>query len=199
MWLYRLRNILLGLGAVGCLTFTGVVVHVVFFAAEPVQVPIGGPFELIDHHGAPVTNATFAGRYMLLYFGYTFCPDACPTELAKMTAALDSLAETDPERAEKVVPVFITIDPERDTRKVLGEFRQHFHPRLVTLGGSDQAIKGAAQAYRVYFQKAGNDPDYLMDHSSTVFLMGPDGTYVTHFPIVTTVDQMAAQLAKYVE
>jgi cytochrome oxidase Cu insertion factor (SCO1/SenC/PrrC family) len=141
---------------------------------------VGGPFTLTDQHGAEVTEQDFAGRYRLIYFGYTYCPDVCPMSLANMTQALDLLP---PEAAEQVVPIFITVDPERDTVEQLAEYAPLFHPRLVALTGSPEATKAAAQAYRVYFAKAGDtDSDaYLMDHSTFIYLMGPDGRYVRHF------------------
>ena len=141
---------------------------------------VGGPFTLTDQHGAEVTEQDFAGRYMLIYFGYTYCPDVCPMSLANMTQAVDLLP---PDEAEQVVPVFITVDPERDTVEQLAEYAPLFHPRLVALTGSPEATKAAAQAYRAYFAKAGDDDSdaYLMDHSSFIYLMGPDGKYVRHF------------------
>ena len=141
---------------------------------------VGGPFRLTDQHGAEVTEQDFAGRYMLIYFGYTYCPDFCPISLANMTQALDLLP---PDQAEQVVPILITVDPERDTVEQLAEYAPLFHPSLVALTGRPRQIKAAAKAYRVYFAKAGNgDSDtYLMDHSSFIYLMGPDGRYVRHF------------------
>ena len=151
---------------------------------------IGGPFTLTDQHGEQRTEQDFAGRYMLIYFGYTYCPDFCPMSLSNMTQAMDLLP---PEAAEQVVPVFITVDPERDTVAQLAEYAPLFHPRLVALTGSAEATKQAAQAYRVYFAKAGDaDSDaYLMDHSTFIYLMGPDGKYVRHFAHNATPEEMA--------
>ena len=158
---------------------------------------VGGPFNLVDQHGAKVTERDFAGRYMLIYFGYTYCPDVCPMSLANMTQALDLLP---PEEAEQVVPVFITVDPERDTVKQLAEYAPLFHPRLVALTGSPEAVKAAAQAYRVYFAKAGDgDSDaYLMDHSTFIYLMGPDGRYVRHFAHDAAPEEIAAAIEEAV-
>ena len=141
---------------------------------------VGGPFTLVDQHGEERTEQDFAGRYMLIYFGYTYCPDFCPMSLSNMTQAMDLLP---PEAADQVVPIFITVDPERDTVEQLAEYAPLFDPRLVALTGSPEATKAAAQAYRVYFAKAGDrDADtYLMDHSTFIYLMGPDGRYVRHF------------------
>jgi protein SCO1/2 len=154
---------------------------------------VGGPFTLIDQHGEQVTEQDFAGRYMLIYFGYTYCPDFCPMSLSNMTRAMDLLP---PEAAEQVVPIFITVDPERDTVAQLAEYAPLFHPRLVGLTGSAAAIKQAAQAYRVYFAKSGDgDSDaYLMDHSTFIYLMGPDGAYVRHFAHSATPEEMAAAI-----
>jgi protein SCO1/2 len=154
---------------------------------------IGGPFTLIDQHGATVTEQDFAGRYMLIYFGYTYCPDFCPMSLSNMTQAMDLLP---PETAEQVVPVFITVDPERDTVAQLAGYAPLFHERLVALTGNAAQIKQAAQAYRVYFARAGDDDSdaYLMDHSTFIYLMGPDGKYVRHFAHNATPEDMAAAI-----
>jgi protein SCO1 len=155
------------------------------------EATVGGPFTLTDQHGAEVTEQDFAGRYMLVYFGYTYCPDICPLSLANMTRAVDLLS---PDQADQVVPIFITVDPERDTVNQLAEYAPLFHPRLVALTGSPEAIKAAAQAYRVYFAKAGKDgtDDYLMDHSTFIYLMGPDGRYVRHFAHNAAPEEIAA-------
>ena len=157
------------------------------------EATVGGPFKLTDQHGAEVTERDFAGRYMLIYFGYTFCPDFCPLSLANMTQALDLLP---PEQAGQVVPMFITVDPERDTVEQLAEYAPLFHPRLVALTGSPEAIKAAARAYRVYYTRAGDadSNDYLMDHSTFIYLMGPDGKYVRHFAHNATPEEIAAAI-----
>jgi protein SCO1/2 len=154
---------------------------------------VGGPFTLTDQHGEQRTEQDFAGRYMLIYFGYTYCPDFCPMSLSNMTRAMDLLP---PAAAEQVVPIFITVDPERDTVAQLAEYAPLFHPRLVALTGSAAATKQAAQAYRVYFAKAGDgaSDDYLMDHSTFIYLMGPDGSYVRHFAHSATPEEMAAAI-----
>jgi len=155
---------------------------------------VGGPFTLTDQHGAVVTEQDFAGSYMLIYFGYTYCPDFCPMSLSNMTQALDLLA---PEQAEQVVPILITVDPERDTVEQLAEYAPLFHPRLVALTGTPEETRQAAKAYRVYFSKAGNGDgsDYLMDHSTFIYLMGPDGKYVRHFSHSATPEEIAAGIA----
>ena len=141
----------------------------------PGGVSVGGPFELVDARGAAVTDTTFRGRWMLIYFGYTFCPDVCPTELQTMAAALERLGPL----AERVAPLFITIDPQRDTPTAVGEYVKLFDERIVGLSGSPERIAAAAKAYRVYFARARSKDttDYLMDHSSFIYLVGPDGGF----------------------
>ena len=157
------------------------------------QALIGGPFALVDQHGREVTDQNFAGRYTLVYFGYTFCPDICPLSLSNMVQAIDLLP---PEQAGEVVPVFITVDPARDTVAQLAEYAPLIDRRLVALTGTPERIKQAAKAYRVYFSKVENGaPDaYLMDHSAFIFLMGPDGQYRRHFGHDAAPDQIAEAL-----
>ncbi len=158
---------------------------------------IGGPFTLTDHHGKQRTDADFRGKYMLIYFGYTYCPDVCPTALQTMTQAMDMLP---PETQKKITPVFITIDPARDTVKQLSAYVDNFHPRMVGLTGTAEQVAKTARAYRVYFGRAKNGEedttDYLMDHSSIVFLIDPNGVYVTHFTHATPPGKMAEKLQK---
>ncbi len=145
------------------------------------QLQLGGPFTLVDQTGRTVTDKDFAGKLMLVYFGYTFCPDVCPTELANMAAAYDLL--TPPER-KQVQLVFITVDPERDTTQVLKDYVGNFGNDMVGLGGTAEQVKAAAKAYRVYYARSketAGSSDYLMDHSGFVYLMGRDGRYRAHF------------------
>ncbi len=161
-------------------------------------VNIGGPFNLVDHRGRRVSDASFRGRYMLIYFGYGYCPDVCPTELATMGSALDALAG----QADAIQPVFITIDPARDTPDFLADYVAQFHPRLVGLSGTADEIAVAAKAYRVFYARsrsgdsAGDATDYLMDHSSFVYFMGPDGRYLTLFRRGADPKEMAAQMRR---
>jgi protein SCO1/2 len=154
---------------------------------------IGGPFSLVDDTGKARTDAEFRGRFMLVYFGYTHCPDACPTALQDIADALAALGPA----ADQVVPIFITIDPERDTVQSLNGYAEQFDPHFVALTGAPDQVAGAAKAYRVYYRKASDKPDYLMDHTSIVYLMGRDGAFLTHFTHETTPEQMAAALRKY--
>jgi cytochrome oxidase Cu insertion factor (SCO1/SenC/PrrC family) len=156
---------------------------------------IGGRFALLDQYGALRRDSDFRGKLMLVYFGYTYCPDACPTALQKMSEALDQLGAA----ADAVQPIFISVDPERDTVAQMKLYAQNFHPRLLALTGTPQATAAAARAYRVYFAKVTpkGDDDYLIDHSSLVYLMGRDGRYLAHFgPDVGAAD-MAAKIKTY--
>jgi len=155
---------------------------------------IGGPFELIDHTGKTRKDAEFRGKYMLVFFGYTHCPDFCPTGLQAMGETLDALGK----HAEKIQPIFITIDPERDTPKVLKDYVPNFHKRLIGLSGSKAAVAKAAKAYRVYYAKAGKKggADYLMDHSTFTYLMGPDGRYLIHISHGTPPKKAAERIRK---
>jgi cytochrome oxidase Cu insertion factor (SCO1/SenC/PrrC family) len=145
-----------------------------------------------------VKDSTFRGQMMLVFFGYTHCPDICPTTMQAVGDAIDSLGQ----KGELVRPVFITVDPQRDTVARTREFAENFHPRLAALTGSPEEIAQAAKAYRVYYRKAPPQPgqsadDYLMDHSSFLFLMGTDGRYLTHFPGNATADEIAEGVKKY--
>jgi protein SCO1 len=158
---------------------------------------IGGSFALTDQFDKLRTDADFRGHYMLVFFGFTNCPDICPVELQTISDALDQL---DAKQAANVTPIFITVDPERDTPEALRTYVANFHPRLVALTGSVESIGTVAKAYRVYYAKAtGNnapsDPSaYILDHTAVVYLMGPQGEYVTHFSPGTTAQDMAADL-----
>ena len=156
---------------------------------------VGGPFSLIDHTGKRVTEKDFRGRHMLVFFGFTSCPDVCPAGLQVMTAALDRLGA----KAERVTPLFITIDPERDTPERLAQYVKSFHSRLVGLTGTPAEIQSAASAYRVFHKKVRDEKsasDYTMEHTSIIYLMDPAGEFVTHFTHATPVETMAASLAR---
>ena len=146
-------------------------------------VDVGGPFELIDQNGKTVTQADYAGKLMLVYFGFTFCPDICPTELLIMGQAVDLLGE----KGAEVVPIFVTVDPKRDPPTKMKEYVTPFHPRFVGLSGSEAQVSAAAKAYRVYYRyvpaKDGAElcDDYRVDHTSYVYLMDRTGKFVTHF------------------
>jgi protein SCO1/2 len=160
---------------------------------------IGGPFSLIDQSGRHVTQKSWPGKYLLIYFGYTFCPDACPTELLAMSQAMDELPE---DKAAKLQMIFITIDPARDTTAKLNEYVPSFHPNLEGLTGSDADIAAVAKEYQVYYQKnagAGNGNDYVMDHSSYVYLVNPAGKTIGIFSSDTSYDDLAKALDSALE
>ena len=158
------------------------------------QALVGGPFTLIDHTGKRVTDQDFRGKFLLVFFGFTNCPDVCPTALQVMAAALDKLGPN----AARIMPVLISVDPAHDTPAVLATYVASFHPRLVGLTGSQAEIDAVAKAYRVYVKKV-PDPKstagYTMDHSSIIYVMGPDGSYRAHFTHATSPDVMAERLS----
>lgn len=164
----------------------------------PAGAAIGGDFTLSDLVGKPVTNDDFKGSYRLVYFGFTTCPAICPTGLNSMGAALADLGQD----AQKIVPMFITFDPERDTPERLREYMSNFDPRFVALTGTNEQIKAAAAVYKVYYAKVENaksPKDYMMDHSSYVYLMDQDGRYLAHFSSNTPVPDMVKTLRAYVK
>lgn len=161
---------------------------------EVSQSIIGGPFEMVNHLGETVTQETFKGRHMLVYFGYTFCPDVCPTELQSMTVALNDMGK----KADAITPVFVTIDPARDDVAAVRDYIGFFHPRLVGLTGTPEQVKTITDAFGVFYARArdtGETSDYLMDHSSLIFLMDEEGRYVTHIRTGTSPEVMARQLS----
>lgn len=142
------------------------------------QVAIGGSYELVDHHGNRRTDKDFKGSYLLVYFGYSYCPDICPMALHNISEALTHLGDA----AKNVVPIFITVDPERDTSWHLKQYLKNYHPSFVGLTGSYAEIQHAIAQYHVYATKVESSTasDYLMDHSSIIYVMDPQGRYVTH-------------------
>jgi cytochrome oxidase Cu insertion factor (SCO1/SenC/PrrC family) len=164
---------------------------------ENAGISIGGPFTLTDQTGKTVTDHTYDGSFRLIYFGYTFCPDACPTELQVMAQALDTMG---PDGA-KVQPIFVTIDPARDTQAQMAKYVPLFDKRLAGLTGTAEQIAAIAKDYKVYYSKApaaGSDPGaYGMNHSSFVYLMDPNGKFLTVFSSDTDSDKMAAEIHRY--
>ena len=155
---------------------------------------VGGPFTLVDQDGRTRTDKDFRGQYLLIYFGYTYCPDVCPTTLAVMEQALEKLG---PAAAARVTPVFVTIDPVRDTPQVLKPYLKSFGPRFVGLTGSEAAITLISHEYSVYAAKQPiKGGGYAMNHSSTIYLMGPNGKFVTHYEESIGPDGLAADLRK---
>jgi protein SCO1 len=163
------------------------------------EVEIGAPFALTDQNGKKRADTDFRGSYMLVYFGYTFCPDICPVGLLKMTEALAALETRDPAKASRVVPIFITLDPERDTPAQLKDYAGSFSPRLIALTGTPEEVRTVAYGYGTFFTRApGGGDAYLMDHTSFTYLMGPDGRYITHFEKDVTAGDLALALAAHV-
>lgn len=160
---------------------------------------IGGPFTLIDGTGETVTESSFPGQYLLVYFGYTYCPDVCPTSLETMRLALEQL---DPALVAKVQPLFVTVDPERDRPADVAEYAGFFHPKLIGLTGTPEQVAAAAAAYQVYYARV-EQPDsamgYLLDHSAITYLMAPDGSLAAFFRHGDPPDAMAAGLRAVLE
>jgi protein SCO1/2 len=160
------------------------------------QAAIGGPFSLTDQFGHTRSDKDFAGRYMLIYFGYTNCPDVCPTTLSVMAQAMTRLGSD----AGKVVPIFITVDPARDSPKALKPYMAAFGPEFVGLTGPMTSIKVVTREYRVYFKahKAVNGV-YAVDHSNTIYLMGPDGRFIANYVETMGPGKLAAALKSQIE
>ncbi|KAJ3134702.1 Cu-binding protein, partial [Irineochytrium annulatum] len=163
---------------------------------------VGGPFTLVNTDGQPVTDLDFRGKYMIIYFGYTFCPDVCPEELEKMAKVLDRLKAKYGE--SPVVPIFISCDPKRDSLQSIREYLKDFHPDYVGLTGTHAQIKRAAKLYRLYYSappKAVDDDeaDYLVDHSIFFYMMGPDGKYVEHFGKQETSDSLTEKIMAIID
>jgi protein SCO1 len=155
---------------------------------------VGGPFTLTDQTGKRVTEKDFLGRHMLVFFGFTSCPDICPSGLQVMTAALNKLGA----KADAITPVFITIDSARDTPEKLKGYLKSFHPRLVGLTGSEADIAAAIKTYRVYVQKVADEKtpsNYTFDHAALFYLMGKDGAFVAPIPHTNDVDELARALS----
>jgi protein SCO1/2 len=149
--------------------------------------PIGGPFQLTDQTGKLRSERDFRGQLMLVYFGFTTCPDICPTDLQAIGLAMEQLGT----EAGEVQPLFITLDPERDTREHLADYVAMFHPRLLGLTGSAEAVESAADAYRVYYKRVDfdhSDGYYTVDHSAFIYLMDRDGKYLGFFPPGTSAE-----------
>lgn len=156
---------------------------------------VGGPFTLVDTAGKTVTDKDFRGKHLLVYFGFTFCPDVCPTGLQVISAALDGLGA----KADRITPVFISLDPERDTPQQMAEYVKSFSPRIVGLTGSLEQITSVARAYRVYFKKVKDEKStagYSVDHTSIIYVMDQKGEFVAHFTHATAVDAIVARLQK---
>ncbi len=149
--------------------------------------PVGGPFRLVDHTGKLRSDADFHGKLVLLYFGFSYCPDLCPTDLASMGALVNELGKA----GESVQPLFVTLDPNRDSAERLASYVTFFHPRLIGLTGDEGAIASAASAYKVYYAKVPTEHSYTVDHSGYIYLLDRAGRYLGFFPPGTPPDRMA--------
>ena len=203
-WRSLLRGLVIGLVVIVAM---GVWFHFRPSQYEPVQIArtsgealIGGAFQLVNHHGTRVIDSDFRGRLMLVYFGYTFCPDVCPLDMARLSAALDILEGSGADMS-LLWALFITIDPGRDSPRILKKFMSAFHPRLMGLTGSHAQIATAAAAYKVYYAKAPGDEgaDYLMNHSNNIYVMGPNGKYISFFSSLDSPDVIADELFRLLQ
>lgn len=169
--------------------------------APPLQgATMGGPFMLTDQNGRRVSDTAFAGRYRLVYFGFTFCPDVCPTDMATLGAGLRRFEASDPVRAARVQPIFISVDPARDTPPVLRRFVAAFHPRFIGLTGSEAEIGRVARAYGIFYERGEPQPGggYNVNHSRMAVLYGPGGEPITIVPHDRGADGVAAELDRWV-
>lgn len=161
---------------------------------------MGGAFELTSETGETVRDTDFAGQYRLVYFGYTFCPDVCPVDMQKLGQGMRTLEASAPEVAARIQPIFISVDPRRDTPEVLREFTDHFHPRLLGLTGPQEAIDDVTRRYGVFYELGEDDGsgNYLVDHSNNTVLYGPEGQPIAIIALDGTPEQIAAELRRWV-
>lgn len=177
-------------------------------AGEPAPPPepplagasIGGEFELLNTAGETVRFSDFEGQYRIVYFGYAFCPDVCPTDVQRTIQGLDQFAKDQPQLAKRIQPIFISVDPERDSPDVIDEFTGAFSDDLIGLTGSEAQLKEAAQTFGVYFRKLEPSPEgtYLVDHARTVYLFGPGGEPIALLPADEGADAVTRELSKWV-
>jgi protein SCO1 len=181
----------------GLVLFFGAIIFVAGRASSPIGqavASVGGPFHLEDQNGKPVTDADMKGKPFLVFFGFTHCPDICPTTLFEMSQVMKALGPD----ADRTGALFITVDPERDTPTVMKDYLSNFDPHLRGLTGSRAAIDAAIKAYRVYAKKVPlQNGDYTMDHTAVVYLMDKDGTFVAPFDVSRTPEAEAADLRRY--
>ena len=174
--------------------------------AQPAEEPplagaaLGGDFTLTGEDNSQVSWSDFAGKYRIVYFGYAFCPDVCPTDVQRAMAGLKQFEASEPELGAQIQPLFVTIDPARDTPQVVAEFTDAFHPRLIGLTGSPEEVKAAADKFAVYYARGADSEagGYLMDHSNITYLFGPAGDPIAMLPTDEGPDAVAAELAKWV-
>ena len=186
----------LGLGILASVTFASALIMSQLPARTATSaVTIGGPFTLSTPDGTTVTDQTYRGKWLLVYFGYTFCPNSCPTTLLEVATALKKLGLD----AAQVQPLFITVDPQRDTPKVMQDYVSSFNPAVIGLSGSPQAVEATEKTFRVFARKGQPQPDgdYSMDHSSIVYLMDKNGAFVEAFNVERSPEEAAKDLEKY--
>ncbi len=159
---------------------------------------IGGPFTLVNGDGKTVTDAAFAGKYRIVYFGYTFCPDVCPVDVQNIGGAMKLLDKRDPTLSAQIVPMFVTVDPARDTPAVVKQFAAAFHPRMVGLTGTAAQVDAAAKAYRVPYAKRETPSGYLMDHGRAAYLMGRKGEPIALLPQEQSPEAIAAEIERWI-
>ena len=194
----RTARLLLALGAfvAGLVLFSAVIFIVTGRGPSPIAMPsaVGGPFSLVDQDGKPITNDNMKGKPFLVFFGFTHCPDVCPTTLFDVSEIFRALGPD----AKGLQALFVTVDPERDTPAVLKDYLSSFDPRIVGVTGDEAAITAAEKAYRVYAKKVPTDGGgYTMDHTAIVYLMNKDGRFVTPFNIKRRPEEAAADLKRY--
>jgi protein SCO1/2 len=189
--IFLILSLFLGLSAVACRDQQ---------EEPPLQgARIGGAFTLVDQEGRHVSDRSFAGKYRIVYFGFAHCPDICPTDLASIGRAMRLLEKINPDLAAKVQPVFITVDPERDTPAALKPYAAAFHPRIVALSGTPEQVAGAAKAYAVYYEKQPTEGGgYTMNHQRIIFLMDPEGKPLAMLPHEDGAEGILKELKRWV-
>lgn len=162
---------------------------------------IGGPFTLTDQDGRQVSDSDFAGKYRIVYFGYTFCPDVCPVDMQNLGAAMRMLDDSDPKLSASIVPIFITVDPERDTPAVLKQFVGAFYPRMIGLTGSPAAIAKVAKEYAIFYQKqpSSTDGGYMVNHSRQAYLFSPAGKPLALLPVEGPAPGIVAEIERWTQ
>jgi len=172
--------------------------------APPPEAPlagaaIGGPFTLTDTAGKSVSWSDFAGKYRVVYFGYAYCPDVCPMDVQRIMKGYELFKANEPEMAAQVQPIFITIDPERDTKEVVAEFLANFPPGMIGLTGTPEQVAAAAKAFAVWYKKgeATTEGGYLVDHTNITYLMGRDGEPIAILPTEEGPETIAGELARW--